>query len=303
MLGPLLFLLYINDFSKCSNIFDFHIFADDTNLFYADTSIVNLESIINNNLKLISCWLKANKLSLNIDKTNYVIFHPPQKKIFYTVKLKIDNQLIEQKKSIKYLGLHIGLHLNWKTHIEYVAKKIKRCIGILSKIRYFVSQQVLVQLYYTLSFPFLSYSLTTWGNTYKTSLQPLVILQKKALRIITFSSYSSHSTPLFQQLSILKLDDLIYLNNALFMYDYYSNSLPFSFNKFFKGIKEVHHYNTRLAAKKSYCVPKIRTNYEIFNIRYIGSKIWNSLGLEIKSKNRTSFKNSIKSSLLSKYLD
>ena len=79
------------------------------------------------------------------------------------MQIKLDNQLLEQKDSTKYLGLHIDSHLTWKPHIEHITKKIKRCIGIISKIRYFVSLQVLVQLYYTLIFPFLTYSLTTWG--------------------------------------------------------------------------------------------------------------------------------------------
>ena len=78
-LRHLLFLLYINDFSKCSNVFDFHIFADDTNLFYSNSNLAELESIVTYNLKMVSDWLMANKVSLNIDKTNFINFHPPQK--------------------------------------------------------------------------------------------------------------------------------------------------------------------------------------------------------------------------------
>ena len=76
VLGPLLFLLYINDFSKCSDLFDSHIFADDTNLFYSNSNLAELESVVNYNLKMVSDWLMANKVSLNIDKTNFIIFHP-----------------------------------------------------------------------------------------------------------------------------------------------------------------------------------------------------------------------------------
>ena len=76
VLGPLLFLLYINDFSKCSNVFDFHIFADDTNLFYSSSNLVELESIVNYNLRYVSDWLMANKVSLNISKTNFIILIP-----------------------------------------------------------------------------------------------------------------------------------------------------------------------------------------------------------------------------------
>ena len=79
VLGTLLFLLYINDFSKCSNVSDFHIFADDTHLFYSNSYLAELESFVNHSLKMVSDWLIANKVSLNIDKTNFILFYPPQK--------------------------------------------------------------------------------------------------------------------------------------------------------------------------------------------------------------------------------
>ena len=284
VLGPLLFLLYINDFRNCCRAFDFHIFADDTNLFYSNSSLIEREETINYNLTLVSNWLKANKLSLNIDKTNFINFHPPQKAIKHRVRLSINNKVIKQEKHIKYLGLFSDSHLCWKYHILHITKKIKRCIGILSKIRFFVSQQVLVQLYYSLIYPFLTYSLTAWGNTYKTSLQPLFILQKKAVRIITFSECKAHSSPLFYRLELLKLFDLIYLDNALFVYDYYTNKLPAIFHDFFKSIHEVHQYNTILASKKSYYLPKTRTNYGKFNIRFNGAKIWNSIQDDLNIK-------------------
>ena len=100
MLGPLLFLLCINDFTKCSNVFDFHIFADDTNLFYSNSSLAKLESIVNRILKMVADWLMANKVSLNIDKTNFIIFHPPQKVKGHIVKLIISNRDIYYAREI-----------------------------------------------------------------------------------------------------------------------------------------------------------------------------------------------------------
>ena len=123
VLGPLLFLLYINDFSKCSNVFDFHIFADDTNLFYSNSNLAELESIVNYNLKMVSDWLTANKVSLNIDKTNFIIFHPPQKVKGHLVKLTIDKREIAQEKFIKYLGLIIDSHSQLEvSHFTYFKK-------------------------------------------------------------------------------------------------------------------------------------------------------------------------------------
>ena len=166
---------------------------------------------------------------------------------------------------------------------------------------YFVSQQVLVQLYYTLIYLFLTYSLVTWGNTYPTSLQPLIILQKKAVEIITFSDFNSHSSPLFRKLGLLKLGDFIYLDNALFMHDYYSYGLPSTFNSLFKSSNKVHQYATRLASKKSYYLPKVRTNYGKFNIRSSGAKLWNAIKENVKSASRFRFKELLKESVISKY--
>jgi len=101
VLGPLLFLIYINDFINSSSIFDFHLFADDSNPFYSDKDLQHLEETINRELGEINTWLCANKLSLNIDKTHFVVFHPYQKKFNYSMKIEIDGKTLNQYKSIK----------------------------------------------------------------------------------------------------------------------------------------------------------------------------------------------------------
>ena len=290
VLGPLLFLLYINDFNKCSSFFNFHIFADDTNLFCTNRSLSALELSVNENLKSVSSWLVANKLSLNIDKTNFIIFHPRQKAVNHKVILHINGQKLEQVKCIRYLGVYIDCNLTWKNHIQYISKKIKRSVGILSKIRHYVPLAILSQLYYTLIFPYLSYAATTWGNTYLTTLKPLTILQKKAVRLICFAEFNEHSSPLFFKLGILKLSDVIFLQNALFMHDYHTDALPSVFQGFFKPIHNIHRYNTRLASKDTYYTFKIRTNYGKFNIRFSSAKVWNSIQENLKSEKRNQFK-------------
>ena len=158
---------------------------------------------LNRDLISVNQWLCANKLSLNIDKSNFVIFRPPQKKVNYNIKLKIDNKDIKEMKSIKYLGVYIDCHLKWKEHILEVSKKLARGIGILLKLRHFVNLASLVQVYYSITYSFLTYGIIVWGNTYSNNLQPLIILQKKAIRIITFSDFRTHTSLIFKQLSLL----------------------------------------------------------------------------------------------------
>ena len=140
-----------------------------------------------------------------------------------------------------------------------------------------------------------------WGNTYDTALKPISVLQKKTMRIMTFSRYDEHSSPLFRALKILKIADVIHLQNSMLLYNYHSKILPSVFDNFFQTVASVHHYNTRLAAKSSYYIPYAKTNYGKFNIRYRGAKIWNALDEKTKSLPRTSFKNKIVIDFLNSY--
>ena len=128
VLGPILFLLYINDFHLCSSFFEFHLFAD---LFYSNKNIYTMQHKINSELTNVHTWLCSNKLSLNIDKYNFV--HPPQKKIPANFVLKLNNNNLKQEQCIKYLGIFIESNLSWKPHIEYIAKS-KRSVSELVNV-------------------------------------------------------------------------------------------------------------------------------------------------------------------------
>ena len=179
VLGPLLFLIYINDFNNPSDLLDFHLFADDVNLFYSNNKLSHLETSLNQELINICNWLCANKLSLNVDKSYFIIFHPVQKNVNYTVNLLINGRILVERKSLKYLGVIIDCNLNWKEHVSELCKKISRGVGILSKLRHFLDVRILIQIYYCIIYPFLTYGVIIWGNTYKTNFESLIILQKR----------------------------------------------------------------------------------------------------------------------------
>ena len=301
ILGPLLFLLYINDFPNSSDTLDFHIFADDSNLFYMNKNFVELERTLNNELISIHSWLCSNKLALNIAKSNVVVFHPPQKALPYNIEIAINGKKLSNASNTKYLGVFIDSHLNWKNHVSNLAKKVKRNIGVLSKLRHLTNSQLLNNLYYSLIYPFFLYGIMAWGNTYATTCRPLYILQKKVIRIITKSKYDDHTDPLFKAMNILKLEDLIFYCNAIFMYNFHNNNLPKTFHSYCRKVSESHQYNTRLASKSSVMLPKARTNYGKFNIRYKGAEVWNSIKDEFKALSKRLFKNRMKNSLLHNY--
>ena len=301
VLGPLLFLLYINDFQTCAPYFEFHLYADDSNLFCNDKSLYDLETSINTQLHFVDDWLCANKLSLNVAKSNFVIFHPPQKKRNYQLNILIRGQYLPESKNVNYLGIIFDCNLSWKTHVHELTKKLARGIGVLSKLRHFVHVQALIQVYYSVIFPYLTYGLTIWGHTYESNLKPLVTLQKKAVRIITFSGFREHTSPLFKQLNLLKFTDIVYLKTAMFLHDYFNGKLPEIFDNFFSEISNIHQYNTRLASRSTYSLPQIRTNYGKYNIKYKGPQIWNDIDESIKTLSLFDFKRTFKNKLIFNY--
>ena len=177
-----------------------------------------------------------NRLSLNIDKTSWLFlarFHLPQRTIL-PFKLKISGMPVEQTAYVKYFGLTIDGHLNLKkSHVHKVSEKISSGIGILSKLRDFVTYDILTQLYYSLMYLFLAYSLVVWGNTCSTTLKPIVTLQKHALHIITFSKQYPQSSPIFAQLGLIKFMDLVTMQTAVFMFQHCHNILQKAFDNYF----------------------------------------------------------------------
>jgi hypothetical protein len=123
VLGPLLFLLYINDLPNISDKLNFFLFADDTNIYFESKDLLTLEKTVNTELKQLSLWLNLNRLSLNISKTNFIIFRAINKPMPKVVTLKMNNKAIMQKAQIKYLGVYIDEHVNWKHHLSIISKK------------------------------------------------------------------------------------------------------------------------------------------------------------------------------------
>jgi len=148
----------------------------------------------------------------------------------------------------------------------------------------------------------LNYGITAWGNTYPTTTQPLLLLQKRALRLITFSGYREHTNPFFVKFEILKFHDLVKYNNAILVFNFHLGNLPEVFDNFFTPVSLQHRYRTRLASRSTFTLPKARTNYGKFSIRFAGAQVWNSIDENIKGTNSISeFKSKTKQFFLNSY--
>ena len=169
-------------------------------------------------------WLIVNRLSLNIDKTNFLIFHPYNKPLKQRITLKIHKKVISESDYIKYIGIMVDSTLTWNIHIDKICKTISRTTGLLYKIRPFVKNKTLKMLYYSLVYPHLNYVTEVWGSADPTYLNIILILQKRIVRMLTSNDirkqdYSFPSSdPLFFKLKILKIQDLFKLKISKFIY-------------------------------------------------------------------------------------
>ena len=224
ILGPLLFIIYINDLSKASTLFETLTYADDSTLIYSpDTNTDSdlISHIINEELENFNSWFRANKLSLNISKTNFITFHSKGATLL-NLNLEVNGTRIERVKSFKFLGLVINENLDWNDHIKSISMKISRAIGILNKLKFYLPQNVLSTLYFSLIHSHFNNHLLLWGNTNDTIHK----LQKKSIRIVSREPYLSHTTPLFKKLKILQIPDLYNLALLKFYHKFKNNQLP-----------------------------------------------------------------------------
>lgn len=254
ILGPLLFLIYINDISRSTqaNIISF---ADDTTIFVSDSDTTRLFNRTNVYLNDVFDWFCANKLSLNAKKTKYIIIQPPNKpRNFDTYHLHIQGNILTQvgsnnrEQACKFLGIFIDESLSWKSHISHVCSKISRSLFALKQVKSFLPYDSLKTLYYALIQPYLAYGILAWGNASQTSLKRLGVLHKRAMRTIHNKRYNCHTEPLFKQSAILTISDLYEREVLLFMHDFHTGKLPASFRNLFISNRDLNlGYETRQA--------------------------------------------------------
>ena len=185
--------------------------------------------------------------------------------------IKLDGCNLSRVSDVKFLGITIDENLTWKPHINNIRKTCFRNLGVLNKVKHFLPKNSLYQLYCSLILPYLSYGIVLWGKASKEHVMKIHKLQKRALRIISNSSYLSHTKPLFEKYNALNIFEMYDKEVGIFMYKYKNSLLPQSFDHVFTDLESVHTYDTRY-----------KTNYrpEIHKMKTVlttGPKIWNNL--------------------------
>ena len=258
-LGPLLFLIYINDLPNALNESVPTIFADDTSLFLYGCNLDEIAAIMNNELKEICAWLRSNKLSINLKKTHSMLFTLHHHIYNSKIPIVIDGVEIDRVNSTRFLGVIIDDRLKWGDHIKYISNKIAKNIGIITKIRHCLPKKTLVTLYYSLIYPYVTYCHLVWGKASLTNLNKLVLLQKKMVRIISFADFREHTLPLFRNLQILPIEDLYVFFVSVFIYKIIKNIFPSDYLEIFNPFTDRVVSTTRRAETILYKIPYSRT--------------------------------------------
>ena len=297
ILGPLLFILYINDINNCCDNLRLILFADDTNLFYSNRVYSELERIINTDLDKLSSWFKANKLSLNAVKTNFIVFG--HKKIPRDLNLVLDGNVLDRTDCVKFLGIYVDEKLTWNNHLNYISGKISRSLGMISRVCRILPVDILKTLYYSMIYPYLLYCCIVWGGACTTSLHKLEVLQNRAVRLITRSPFRASSRPIFKQLNVLRLADIRQVQIALFMFEIRNSSLP-KCCLLYCSPNLNNYYSMRNVC--DFLTPAFRTNIREQSVSVLGPRLWNMLPLDVRSSvSLFCFKKSVRSHLISFY--
>ncbi len=283
ILGPLLFLVFINDLPTITK-FGVKLFADDTFLSMKGSDLKTLERNANNEMKKISKWFAANKLTLNVAKSKFMIIKRQRSNEHVNFILKYNGKKMERCSSYKYLGIQLDENLNWKPHISFLCEKLSKLSGLFAKLRHCCGKDLLKTIYHALVESHLQYCNIIWGHVSENILDPLIKLQDKIIRIMCFiPNHDTNMDPVYRELELLDVKKLNKLATAKFMFKFKNKKLPKSFDNFFRVSDEHHRYPLRNRIRNDYTCEWGKTTYAMKRLQYEGVQLWNSLLPDIRN--------------------
>ena len=290
VLGPILFLLYINDLPNIFTNSKTILFADDATLYISGENLNNMIHLANNDLEILHTWCQSNRMTINLEKTYYMLFTHTKKDNL--PPLCFHNENIKITRTHTLLGITFDDNMSFRSHISNLIIKLSRIVALLYQVKDFVPIYVLTILYNAHVLPHLHYCSPIWSSTYPTHLLPLFRLQKKVIRIITNSNYLDHTEPLFKRYNILKNFDINRMQIAIYMYKY--------IHDFNNSTTVQHSYPTR--TRHNLRTPLHTLTLFQHSLSYLGPKVWNAVPEQIKTlPTLTSFKKQFKRYIITKY--
>jgi len=318
VLGPILFLCFVNDLWRVTDLFTL-LFADDTAAFKSGKNLNDLINKVNIELNKIAVWFRANKLAVNVSKTKYIIFrskgkrlggHPPvvfdanergvphDPALVYELERFHDQHQEPECRAYKLLGVYLDEHLTLDAHATHVRKKLARSLYCINRAKNFLTKRALKTLYFALIHSHLNYCPILFTTMSQKSKAGLFTAQKKAIRIITKNNYREHTAPLFEQENILSLDKIIELASLKFMHSIVYKYAPPSFNNMFSFRDQDGERPLRNDDMLTFNLPFPRTEMYKKSPVYFLSKLWNEADENKFNENKTTFIIATKSRLL-----
>ena len=300
VLGPLLFLIYINDMHRALHNSRTRLFADDTGVFVHNRNFDHLVSNAKSRLLEIQQWCHDNKLTINSSKTCFLIFHSKNKnKHIELQNIEIPGLKISRATSTKYLGLVIDDELNWREHVKYVCTSLVKYFGIFNHIKHAMTTQTSRQLYFAFIFSRISYGLEVYGNCSNHQMAKLQTIQNKLLKLILQLNMRTSTNLLHKNLHLLKIKDIREVQVLLFVNKCLKGLCPPVFHEYYG--ERMPHYNIR---NPGLHITRTRTAMGSNSIRIFGAKLWNNLAPRVKEhRNKINFKKHIIKNIICDYVD
>jgi hypothetical protein len=304
VLGVLLFLIFINDLANVCAILKAFLFADDCTSLTSSESLEDLISISNSELNKLVLWYNSNSLIIHPKKTKSILFYPPRfnlnlnetadgKKLLpIFINLNHNDEFDISKvcrlnlipnpdeSSAKLLGFMLDNRLDLKDHMNYIHKKISKAIFTLRQMKNILNKEHLKLLYFSYIKSYIDYVNPLFCMASASTLNPILLLQKKAIRIICNKGYRDHTSELFKEEKILPIDKMIHYNISLFMYDYRHDNLPIAFDNTWSKNNQIHNYVIRNA--DDFYLEDVRAMFLKKQPLYYFPTVWNSLPNNLK---------------------
>ncbi len=286
ILGPLLFLLFMNDMPGNIMNSTVDMYADDTLIYVSNKDVNVIEKCLNEDLVSLGKWLDDNLMKVNVSKTKVMLLGTTSKTSkIDNVNVIMNNTKVEKVNCFKYLGVTIDANLKWNDHINNVYRKLCNSLGIMRRIKPFVPQSSLITIYNTMFLPHLDYGLIIWSNCGTTHLNKIQKLQNTAMRIILSAPFRTHIKDMLRTLGFMDVRSRISYVIGCMMYKVLNGMAPSYLNDLFKNVNSIHSLCTRQSKAGDLYIPRCNTNYGKNTFQYKGCILWNVTDRNIRNCN------------------
>ncbi len=243
VLGPLLFLIYVNDIQVLTTNTEIRLFADDTNVFIFNKDIILLQQLASKALSKLTEWFNRNRLSVNLSKTCFSVFSKKTTK--HIQELSWNENIIKRVPVAKYLGVHVDENLSWKQHIDFVCQKISKLTYVFRVLSKYINKSQICQLYYAYVYPHIYYAIELYGACSYTDMKSLQVTQNNLLRVLCNVNYRYSATKMHVELGLNNINKIFQTAVLVFVYKQRSNILPLVFNKYYQSLEERNNLRSR----------------------------------------------------------